>query len=1018
MAYEQESSLINGASNNSTSTPDTLQGGWTIASLSSSTDVDYFKVTTTSAALIKLDLSSLLLSDTNYWSLSLLNGNGDYVTSLTSTVNGAPLVSGSTNTGNSLAVTGLTSAVSAGSRFTFVTSAADTTIYTVTSATALSSGASTLTLDKTLPSGLSADTVLVFDPAQSLAAGGTTSLTGQVSAAGSYFVKVSSVNWNDAEYSVRASVLPTVESTGNNDTKEAASDALTNNRLLANASMTGALSSSTDVDVWTFSTAAMPTDFTIDFVATTGNQTKPQWKVVVEQWTSSGTQALLSANATNISTATDTASTSGTAASFLVDDARYTSAATYVVTVSGISSSAYSTDAYRLKVSGTALDQNDTPILTIDTATSSAPGILINTDVSRAVKAGADSKVALSTLFSASNPDVGQSIASYKVALSKASGETGSVAGSVALIESDGSTSHSYVMNSTITLTAAEMAKAYLLPGTVTGNLSLALQAFDSSGALDNSGASSVMSQTLRVVSSDVGVTATNDGTLSLQEGDSASPETLSFALSTAPTGDVKVYLEQDSGNRFSFGSSVLTFTTANYATAQTMLVTARDNQITESAHTGQINFRVVSLDSQYDGYSITPLTVAIVDPANHVPTGGISFTGTATEDHVLTAVTSSLADADTLGILRYQWQRSGTTWTDIGSATAGTYALGDADVGHTVRLAVSYIDGHGTTETVYSAATASAVLNVNDAPAGSVTISGNAIQGQALTAANTLADADGLGTISYQWLADAVKVSGATASTFVLTQAQAGKAITVAANYTDGHETPESVLSSATGAVSSTGKTADLLAYSWKAHTLLDAVSISDGTHSGTTDTSGAASLTAISDSSLTLTASRAVPTAEASATASAVNLQDAIAILKMIVGLDVNGAGKPLSPYQALAADFDGNGAVGLTDAIGVLKHVVGLTAPEPTWHFANEADLSIPAKTTLSPGAAPAITADLSGSSPVHVGLVGYLSGDVDGSYAGAPGAADLDVTQPNYLATLVGNHTELSLAQFGM
>jgi len=62
------------------------------------------------------------------------------------------------------------------------------------------------------------------------------------------------------------------------------------------------------------------------------------------------------------------------------------------------------------------------------------------------------------------------------------------------------------------------------------------------------------------------------------------------------------------------------------------------------------------------------------------------------------------------------------------------------------------------------------------------------------------------------------------------------------------------------------------------------------------------------------------------------AVNLSDAIAILKMIVGLNVNNNNAPLSPYQSIAADFDQSGDVGLTDAIGVLKMVVGLAAPAP--------------------------------------------------------------------------------------
>ena len=43
---------------------------------------------------------------------------------------------------------------------------------------------------------------------------------------------------------------------------------------------------------------------------------------------------------------------------------------------------------------------------------------------------------------------------------------------------------------------------------------------------------------------------------------------------------------------------------------------------------------------------------------------------------------------------------------------------------------------------------------------------------------------------------------------------------------------------------------------------------------------------------------------------------------------------------------------------------------------------------------------------------------LSGDVDGSYAGAAGAPDLDVLQPTYYSDLVASHTGLSLAQFGI
>ena len=87
--------------------------------------------------------------------------------------------------------------------------------------------------------------------------------------------------------------------------------------------------------------------------------------------------------------------------------------------------------------------------------------------------------------------------------------------------------------------------------------------------------------------------------------------------------------------------------------------------------------------------------------------------------------------------------------------------------------------------------------LNFNDVPSGGVTISGSAIQGQTLSVSNTVTDADGLGSISYQWKADGTSISGATASSLTLGQGLVGKAISVTASYTDGQGTAEVVTSS-----------------------------------------------------------------------------------------------------------------------------------------------------------------------------------------------------------------------------
>ncbi|BCG75459.1 hypothetical protein MesoLj113a_66170 [Mesorhizobium sp. 113-1-2] len=216
---------------------------------------------------------------------------------------------------------------------------------------------------------------------------------------------------------------------------------------------------------------------------------------------------------------------------------------------------------------------------------------------------------------------------------------------------------------------------------------------------------------------------------------------------------------------------------------------------------------RVVA--SYTDGHgtaeSVPSAATAAVANVNDTPTGSVTVAGTATEDQVLTA-SNTLADADGLGTISYQWQRdSGSGFVNIGGATNTTYTLGDADVGATVRVVASYTDGHGTPESVASAATA-AIANVNDVPTGSVTVTGTVTEDQVLTASNTLADADGLGTISYQWQRDSgsgfVNIGGATNTTYTLGDADVGATVRVVASYTDGHGTPESVASAATAAI------------------------------------------------------------------------------------------------------------------------------------------------------------------------------------------------------------------------
>ena len=127
---------------------------------------------------------------------------------------------------------------------------------------------------------------------------------------------------------------------------------------------------------------------------------------------------------------------------------------------------------------------------------------------------------------------------------------------------------------------------------------------------------------------------------------------------------------------------------------------------------------------------------------------------------------------------------------------------LTQAQVGQTITVRVSYIDGGGTTETLTAAPTTT-VTNINDTPTGLPTITGTPTQGIILTM-NTAAirDADGLGTFTYQWQGAGNDISGATDTLLVLTQDEVGQTITVRVSYIDGGGTTETLTAAPTTTV------------------------------------------------------------------------------------------------------------------------------------------------------------------------------------------------------------------------
>jgi hypothetical protein len=189
--------------------------------------------------------------------------------------------------------------------------------------------------------------------------------------------------------------------------------------------------------------------------------------------------------------------------------------------------------------------------------------------------------------------------------------------------------------------------------------------------------------------------------------------------------------------------------------------------------------------------------TTIVVAVPNADPTGTVTITGDALEGETLTA-TNDLADGDGLGTLTWQWRADGV---DIEGAAGETLLLTQELVGAVITVVASYTDLGGTAESVESDPTA-AVENVNDDPTGEVTITGTPLEGETLTASHTLSDADGMGTVSWQWQADGVDIEGADGDTLVLTEDLVGADITVVASYTDGYEASEAVSSEGTGPV------------------------------------------------------------------------------------------------------------------------------------------------------------------------------------------------------------------------
>jgi hypothetical protein len=439
-----------------------------------------------------------------------------------------------------------------------------------------------------------------------------------------------------------------------------------------------------------------------------------------------------------------------------------------------------------------------------------------------------------------------------------------------------------------------------------------------------------------------------------------------------------------------------------------------------------------------------------IVQNVNDAPTGSLLIEGEVTQGQQLSA-SHSLEDGDGIPhsgpyALAYQWLADGQV---ISGATGSTLELGQAQVGKAISVKVSYTDNGGTTETVISATTP--VVAAETFPLQGIAyhwkshsllsaVNASVVQNSAVKAnSEQLLD---LRAAKFDAATNKLSVevwanSGSSSLSFDFKTSVSGA---IRTNFTSELPTDWIVITAesnvenvAVGGISLVG-----LSGSFKLGTLQ--VSLPEGgtfteiafsqiqvgstlgadqgltMQTSFTGADGTFKFTSRTTEALQLTASRA-----AHDSGNAVTSADALAALRIAVGLNPNpvtASGQlKISPYQIMAADVNGDGKVTSADALAILRMAVRLsTAPPQEWFFVEEKrDFWDEAaqKFTLTRTSATwdrSVTTDTASD---RVNLVGILKGDVNGSWAPPSNSQDLDAIAPQYfqnLATLIGVPTD--------
>ena len=196
---------------------------------------------------------------------------------------------------------------------------------------------------------------------------------------------------------------------------------------------------------------------------------------------------------------------------------------------------------------------------------------------------------------------------------------------------------------------------------------------------------------------------------------------------------------------------------------------------------------------------AVSSATEVIGNFTSVMNTSAPSITGTPSSGHTLTANAGSWSGIETISYT-YQWESCnsyGGGCKNIEGATTSTYVLGSGSIGDTLRVRVGASETGGTTSQT-SAATQPIAAEKHPVSEGAPTVSGTGLKGQVLTGTVGKWSGESPITYSYQWERcgesgeGCSAISGATASMYMLAEADLGSTLRVLVTATDESGAPQ----------------------------------------------------------------------------------------------------------------------------------------------------------------------------------------------------------------------------------